>query len=389
MVSIDEKPHIAEGLEGVYFATSDASFIDGTAGKLLYRGYDIHDLAEKATMEETVYLLLYKKLPNRTELAAFSDQLKANRELPAPIIDIIRAVKRAHPMDVLRTAVSALAAFDPETELKPAMQNLQPYLDSVLRKGIRLTSQSTSIVAAHYRITHGLEPIAPSKTLGHAANFLYMLTGKEPSEEEARILDVDFVLHAEHGANASAFAARVAASTWADLHCAMASAIGTLKGPAHGGAAEAVMTMCMEIGSPENVDKYLDDRFARKERIMGFGHRVYKVEDPRARHLRDRARDLSEKKGQPQWFAILQQIEKRMERYHDRGIYVNVDFYAGAIYYLLGIPEEQFVPMFALGRVPGWTLQCIEQYQNNKLLRPLTYYTGPMDVPFVPIDQRS
>ncbi len=389
MQKVEDRPEIVEGLKGVYFATSDSSFIDGDVGKLLYRGYSIHDLAEGASIEEVIHLLLYSKLPNKQELASVDAQLKANRALPAPVIDVIRATKDAHPMDVLRGAISALSAFDEETEVKPQRQDMQPYLDAVLRKGIRLTAQAPAIVAAHYRIKNGLEPLAPRDDLGQAANFIYMLFGREPSEAETHIFDVDFVLHAEHGSNASAFAARVTASTWADLHCAIVSAIGTLKGPAHGGAAESVMEMCMEIGSPDNVDAYLDDRFAKRERIMGFGHRVYKVEDPRARHLRDRARDLGNEKGEPQWFQILQQIEKRMEKYQDRGIYVNVDFYAGAIYYLLGIPEELFVPIFAIGRVPGWVLQCIEQYKNNELLRPLTYYTGPMDVPFVPLEQRS
>lgn len=389
MQSVEERPQIIEGLKGVYFATSEGSFIDGEVGKLLYRGYDIHDLAEHATLEETAYLLLYKKLPNRLELAAFDAQLKANRSLPSPIIDIIRSVKAAHPMDILRTAVSALAAFDPETEVKYQRSNPAPFLEATLRKGIRLTAQAPTIVAALDRIKNGLAPVAPRQDLGHAANFLYMLFDRDPSPAEVRILDVDFVLHAEHGSNASAFAARVAASTIADLHCAITTAIGTLKGPAHGGAAEAVMEMCQEIGSPDNVDRYLDDQLSKGERIMGFGHRVYKVEDPRARHLRERARELGAEKGQPHWFQILQQIEKRMERYQGRGIYVNVDFYAGAIYHLLGISEDLFVPIFAIGRMPGWILQCLEQYEHNELLRPLTYYTGPMDVPYVPLEQRS
>ena len=389
MQRLDERPHIVEGLKGVYFATSEASFIDGEVGKLLYRGYNIHDVAEHSTFEETAYLLLYRKLPTRAELAAFDAELKARRALPEPVVQIIRGVQSAHPMDVLRTAVSALAAFDPETELKPELRNLQPFLDATLRKGIRLTAQAPTIVAAHQRIRSGQEPVPPRNDLSHAANFLYMLSGKQPDPEEARLIDVDFVLHAEHGSNASAFGARVAASTWADLHCAVVSGIGTLKGPAHGGAAEAVMSMCLEIGSPDRVESYLEERLSKGERVMGFGHRVYRAEDPRARHLRERARDLGAKKGEPHWFQMLQLIEKRMERYQSRGIFVNVDFYASAIYHLLGIPDDLFVPIFTMGRVPGWVLQCIEQYAKNELLRPLTYYVGEMDLEYVPIEQRG
>ena len=389
MQQLEDRPQIIQGLKGVYFATSEASFIDGDIGKLLYRGYDIHDISENATFEETAHLLLKGKLPNVAELAGFDAQLKAARALPNEIIEVIRLVQGAHPMDVLRTAMSALAAFDAETELKPEQTDLKPYMDAVLRKGIGLTSRAVTIVAAHHRIRSGQEPVAPSQTLGHAANFLYMLNGVEPDPDEARLIDVDFVLHAEHGSNASAFASRVTASTWADLHCAIVSGIGTLKGPSHGGAAEAVMEMCLDIGTEDRVESYLEDRLNRKERVMGFGHRVYRAEDPRARHLRERARDLGIKKGEPKWFQMLQLIEQRMQRYQDRGIFVNVDFYAGAIYYLLGIPEDLFVPIFAMGRIPGWVLQCLDQYADNDLLRPLTWYTGPMDLTYVPIDQRT
>ncbi len=388
MTTLQDKPQIVEGLKGVYFATSEASFIDGDIGKLLYRGYDIHDVAENATFEETAYLLLYKKLPNKSELTAFDNELKANRALPGPVIDVIRAVKDSHPMDVLRTGLSALSAFDPETEFKPELKNLGPFIESTIRKGVRLTAKAPTIVAAHHRIRSGQEPVEPSKTLSHAENFLYMVFGKEPDPAEARLIDVDFVLHAEHGSNASAFGARVAASTWADVHCAIVAGVATLKGPAHGGAAEAVMTMCNDIGNPENVEAYLEERLGKGERVMGFGHRVYRAEDPRARHLRERARDLGIKKGEPKWFQMLQLIEERMKKYQNRGIFVNVDFYAGAIYHLLGIPDDLFVPIFAMGRVPGWVLQCVEQYNKNDLLRPLTWYTGPMDLKYVPLDQR-
>ncbi len=389
MQKLEEKPVIHDGLKGIYFASSEASFIDGEIGKLLYRGYSIHDLAENSTFEETAYLLLYKKLPTLAELAAFDAELKANRALPEPVIEVIRLVQKSHPMDVMRTAVSALAAFDPETEVKFERGNPQPFLDASLRKGIRMTAQVPSIVAAHQRIRTGQPVVQPRNDLAHGANFLYMLFGKEPTAEEARLVDLDFLLHAEHGSNASSFGARVAASTYADIHCAIVAAIGTLKGPSHGGAAEAVMQMCLEIGDPANVESYLENRLSRGERVMGFGHRVYRAEDPRARHLRQRSRDLGIKKGQPQWFQMLQLIEQKMQKYQSRGIFVNVDFFAGSIYYLLDIPEDMFVPMFAIGRVPGWTLQCLEHYAQYDLLRPLTVYTGPMDVAYVPMDQRK
>ncbi len=389
MQGLQEKPQIITGLKGVYFAESETSFIDGDVGKLLYRGYNIHDLAENITAEEVSYLLLRGKLPTQAELNGFDAELKANRELPPAVLEIIKLTQNAHPMDVLRTAVSALAAFDPDTEVKFEWADPKPFIDATLRKGIRLTAQVPTIIAAHHRIRSGLQPVKPRNDMGQAANFLYMLFGKDPDPEDSKTLDVDFVLHAEHGSNASSFAARVAASTLADLHCAVVSGIGTLKGPSHGGAAEAVMTMTNEIGKPENAAKYVEERLSKKERIMGFGHRVYRAEDPRAQHLRQRAHDLGMRRGHPEWFEILQEVERVMSRYQNRGIYVNVDFYAGAIYQLLNIPEDLYVPIFAMGRVPGWVQQAVEQFENNELLRPLTWYTGPMDVPFVPIEQRS
>ncbi|MBI4497790.1 MAG: citrate (Si)-synthase [Chloroflexi bacterium] len=374
-------PEIQPGLKGVYLATTESSFIDGEVGKLLYRGYNIHDLAERSTFEETAYLLLYGKLPTARELASFTAELTAHRTLPSALFEVIRAVAQAHPMDALRTALSALAAFDPEAK------DTSP--EAALRKGVRLTAQAPTIIAAHHRIREEREPIAPRSDLGHAANFLYMLFGEEHSPEDARTLDVDLILHAEHGANASAFTARVIASTQADLHAAITGAIGALKGPAHGGAAEAVMQMVEEIGSPERATDYIRERLARHEKIMGFGHRVYRAEDPRARHLRDRSRRMAQERGQPHWFQMLQIIEDQMKPYQERGIYVNVDFYAGSIYYLLGIPEDLFISVFAMGRVPGWVLQCIEQYRENVLIRPLLEYTGPLDLPYLPIEQRQ
>jgi len=372
---------IKRGLQGVYIDKSRSSFIDGGLGKLLYRGYSIHDLAEKSTFEETAYLLLYGKLPNRRELDDFDALLRANRSIPDGVMQVIRLVKDAHPMDVLRTAVSALAAYDNEIS--------DNSLDATLRKGIRLTAQAPTIVTAHARINSGEEPIEPNAALNQAANFLYMLFGKEPSSAEARLMEKDFILHAEHGINASAFAARIAASTISDLHSAVVSGIGTLKGPAHGGAAEEVMKMALDIGEEDRAEKYTRDILDSGGRIMGFGHRVYKVEDPRARHLQAECQALGEEKGQPKWFRILTAVAEVMEPYASRGICPNVDFWAGTMYHLMDIPKEIFICIFAMGRIPGWTVQVMEQFSNNILLRPLLLYEGPMDVEYVPIDQRT
>jgi citrate synthase len=257
-----------------------------------------------------------------------------------------------------------------------------------LRKGIRLTAQTPAIVAAHHRIRSGEQPVAPDEVLSLAANFLYTLHGQKPNPEAARAIDVDLILHAEHGSNASAFAARVTASTLADLHSTIVAAIGALKGPRHGGAAEAVMKLAQEIGEPERAEVVIAGKRERGEKIMGFGHRVYRVEDPRARHMRERARELGEKMGQPKWFRILTAIQDAMAPLAERGVNVNVDFWAGAVYYLLGIPEDVFVPMFAIGRMPGWIAQVMEQWQDNTLIRPLLEYEGPRDLEYVPLERR-
>ena len=371
---------LARGLKDVVLDTTESSFIDGEQGILLYRGYNIHDLASKSNFEETSYLLLYGKLPTKSELDAFHKRLVEYRTLPAQVVDVIKLVQNAHPMDVLRTAVSALAAFDPDTEDMSKEANI--------RKSERLISQFPSIVAAHHRVRRGLEPVAPRSDLSHAANFLYMLDGVERSKDAEAAIDLDFLLHAEHGANASAFAARVTASTLSDLHSDIVTAIGTLKGPLHGGAAEAVQEMTEEIGKPENAKEYIRKRLDAKDRIMGFGHRVYRAEDPRARHMREKSKALGEELGHQEWYEILQQVESDMAPYQSRGIFVNVDFYAGSVYALLEIPNDLFVPIFAIGRIPGWCVEVLEQYDNNMLIRPLLKYTGPMDQQYVPIEQR-
>ncbi len=376
-----EEITIHRGLNGVYFDRTKTSFIDGKEGKLLYRGYNIHDLAEQSTFEETAYLLFYGSLPTHAELAAFDAELKSARELPAEVLDVIRSVQGAHPMDVLRTAVSTLSAFDPEVH--------DNSIEATVRKGVRLTSQAATIVMAHHAIRSGKTPVAPSKTLSHAANFLYMLTGEEPSAATARLMDVDFILHAEHGPNASSFTARVIAGTQANLHACIVGAIGALSGPSHGGAAENVMQMAVEIGEPEGAADYVKQLRADGKPVMGFGHRVYKVEDPRAQHLRERVRQLSLEREEPKWYSILEAVVEAMKPYARLGVHVNVDFYAGVIYYLNGFPQDLFVPIFAVGRVPGWTINVVEQFENNVLIRPLAQYTGEMDLPYVPLEQRG
>lgn len=380
-MSEEEKIRIHRGLKGVYFDRSPTSFIDGREGVLLYRGYSIHDLAAHSTFEETAYLLLYGELPTSAELARFDADLKAARVLPEPIFDLIGLVQHAHPMEVLRTAVSALGAFDPEVD-----DNSH---EATIRKGIRLTSQVPAIIGAHHQIRNGRAPIAPSMTLSHAGNFLYMVTGEEPGEDTARLMDLDMVLHAEHGANASAFTARVVTGTDANLHASVTAAIGALSGPAHGGAAENVMKMAQEVGDAANAAAYVKAKRGNREAVMGFGHRVYRAEDPRARHMRDGVERLSKEKGQPHWFEILQALVDAMKPYARHGVNVNVDFYAGVVYYLNGIPEDLFVPIFAVGRTPGWAVQVCEQLDNNILIRPLTEYTGPGERPYVPIEERG
>ena len=372
---------LKRGLKDVYLDRTQASFIDGAEGKLLYRGYNIHDLAEKSTFEEVAYLLLYGSLPTADQLDEIDAELKSNRTIPEEVYSVIELTKDGHPMDVLRTAVSALSSFDPDIEDNSA--------EAVRRKGLRLTSQAATIICAHYRVRQGLQPVAPHESLNHAGNFLYMMRGEVPDADEAKLMDVDFILHAEHGANASSFASRVTASTLADLHAAVVTGIGTLKGPLHGGAAESVMKMAEEIGDPAEAQAYARRVLDGKGRIMGFGHRVYKAEDPRAQHLRDRSKALGEKLGQPQWIQILDALVEAMAPYRARGIHVNVDFFAGSIYHLMGIPEDLFIPIFALGRIPGWTLQVLEQYENNILIRPLLYYEGPMDLEYEPLEARG
>ncbi|ATF17254.1 citrate synthase [Phaeobacter gallaeciensis] len=371
---------INRGLKGIYFERSGVSDIDGAKGELSYRGYSIHDLATHSTFEEVCYLLIHGDLPDADELAGFDAALKAARVLPASVLDIIRATKDGHPMDVLRTAVSALAALEPDSQ--------QVGEDAFVANGIRLISQVPIIIAAHDAIRNGREVVAPDMDLTHAGNWLWMLKGEKPTPEATRLADVDFILHAEHGANASSFAARVTIGTETNLHGGIVTALSTLAGPAHGGAAEDVMKMVHEIGTPDKAAAYVKAKRAAKEAVTGFGHRVYRKEDPRARHMREGVRQLGAEMGAPEWYEILQAVVEAMQPYARHGLNVNVDFYSGVIYQLHGIAMDLYVPIFAIGRMPGWIIQCIEQQRGNILIRPLTLYNGPEPRAYVPLNAR-
>jgi citrate synthase len=372
-------PKSKGGMEGMVAAQTAISYIDGQNGRLFYRGIDIHELAEKSTFEETTALLWYRNLPTKRQLERFDEKFKQNRMVPNEIIAILLDLpKRNTPMGALRTAVSASAAYDPNEGDNSLKANVN--------KSIRLTAAMPTIVAAWDRIRKGLWPVTPSTELSHAANFLYMLTGKVPSEEQARALDVALILHADHGLNASTFASRITASTLSNLHSSITSAIGTLKGPLHGGANEQVMRMLLEIGNLEGVDQYINGMINDKKKIMGFGHRVYKADDPRGYWLRKMSEQAGEASNNTKWFKMSERIREIVQEH--RNLPVNVDFYSASLYYTLGIPIDLFTPIFAISRVAGWTAHVYEQYSNNRLIRPEADYVGPMDVPYVPIDDR-
>ena len=379
----DSQVELKKGFRDVYFDRTTTSLIVGKPGKLLYRGYNVDDLAEHSTFEETSYLLLYGALPTSAQLDSFSSDLKVSRTLLDEVLQIIDLTKATHPMNVLRTAVSVMGLYD-ESEM-----DVTP--EGALAKGVRMTAALPAIVAAHHRLRTGNDPVAPNDDLDHAANFLYMLNGEVPDPRDARLIDKDLVLHAEHGANASTFVARVAASTRADFYAALTAAIATLKGPRHGGAAEGAMRMAEEIGSAENAEKYVNDKLEARERIMGFGHAVYKDVDPRAKHLRAGAKALGEREGQTKWYSIIEAVTKTeaMQRRSRAGLNPNVDLWSGAVYSLLGIPEDLFVPLFAIGRMPGWAAHIAEQLTAREILRPRLLYSGPVDVKYVPIEDRT
>jgi citrate synthase len=367
------------GLRNVVAGESSICSIDGERGVLAYRGIDIHALAEQSTFEEVVFLLHRGRLPNRAELTAFVQDLARERSVPAAAIALLRLFPAAaHPMTSLRTVVSALGALDPDAgdETLPANS----------RKALRLTAQMASLVAAIERVRRGKEVLVPDPSLSHAANFLYMLRGEPPAPAAVRAMDVALILHADHEFNASTFAARVAASTLADMHGAIAAALATLKGPLHGGANEAVMNMLEEIGSPERAEAWVRDALAAKKKIMGFGHAVYRTEDPRATHLRRMSGQLGEAQGDRRWYDLSEKIEGLVRA--QKKLYANVDFYSASVYHTLGIATDLFTPVFAVSRIAGWTAHVLEQLTNNRLIRPESEYTGPRDVTYVPMNQR-
>jgi citrate synthase len=358
------------GLEDIVATSSSICYLDGDRGVLAYCGYDIHDLARHATFEEVCYLLWHRRLPSRAELGDLQSQLAAARPLPEAIVRLIRTLPAGDGMDALRTLTSALGQYDADAADNSAEANY--------RKAVRLTAQIGSLVAALGRVNAGGGPIQPDPALGHAANFLYMLTGERPGGLSIRAFDVALILHADHELNASTFAARVAAATLTDIHSTIVAAIGTLKGPLHGGANADVMRLLLEAGRgapPERAEELVRAKLARKEKIPGFGHRVYRTEDPRATHLRQLSRDLGLRAGQPEWFEMSQRIEALVKA--EKKLNPNVDFYSASTYYALGIPIDLFTPIFAVSRIAGWTAHVLEQYANNRLIRPRAEYVGP------------
>ena len=370
------------GLEDTVATSSAICYLDGDRGALAYCGYDIHELARHATFEEVCFLLWHRRLPTRAELGDLQSQLAAGRPLPEPVLRLLRSLPAGNSMDLLRTLTSALGQYDIEAS------DQSP--DANYRKAVRLTAQIGSLVATMGRVAGGGGPIEPDPVLGHAANFLYMLTGERPGGLETRAFDVALILHADHELNASTFAARVAAATLTDIHSAIVAAIGTLKGPLHGGANADVMRMLLDIGPTAGADKaeeIVRAKLARKEKIPGFGHRVYHTEDPRATHLRQMSRDLGQRTGEPIWFDMSQRIEALVKS--EKKLNANVDFYSASTYHALGIDTDLFTPIFAVSRISGWTAHVLEQYSNNRLIRPRAEYIGP-EYPqrYVPVDAR-
>lgn len=370
------------GLEDVVATTSSICYIDGEQGVLAYRGYDIHDLAKSASFEETCYLLWHATLPSRSQLGDLESELAAARPLPEGVLRLLRTLPAGQGMHALRTLTSALVHSDPDAD------DQSPQVSA--RTAVRLTAQMASLVATYGRVSAGGAPIAPNPALGHAANFLFMLTGERPCTNASRALDVALVLQADHELNASTFAARVAAATLTDLHSAIVAGISALKGPLHGGANVDVMRMLLEIGEDaddEGVESVIRAKLTRKEKIPGFGHRVYRIEDPRAVHLRKMSADLCQRGGHSRWFAMSRQIETMLKR--EKNLNPNVDFYSASTYYMLGIPIDLFTPVFAVSRVAGWTAHVLEQYANNRLMRPRAEYTGrPHPQTYLPLDER-
>jgi len=370
---------VTRGLEGIVATTSTiSSIIDDT---LTYVGYNIDDLAENSTFEEVVYLLWHRKLPTKKELEDLKNQLAENASIPKELIEHFKMypISQVHPMAALRTAISMLGLYDEEADIMNAETNY--------RKAIRLQAKIPTVVTAFARIRKGLEPVEPRKDLGFAANFLYMLTGQEPSEVAIEAFDKALILHADHELNASTFTARVCVATLSDVYSGITAAIGALKGPLHGGANEAVMKMLTEIGSVENVEPYIRKKLENKEKIMGFGHRVYRQGDPRAKHLKKMSEKLTNLVGESHWYEMSTKIEAIMNA--TKPLPPNVDFYSASVYHCLGIDHDLFTPIFAVSRTSGWLAHILEQYENNRLIRPRAEYTGPTKQTYVPIEQRG
>jgi len=370
---------VVRGLEGIVAAETSVSYVDGIHGRLLYQGYDIHDLAGQTTFSEVIFLLWRGRLPTRAEHDAFRSELTAEMRLPSQVLEMLRLTPpNSHPMAVLRTAVSMLANFDPDVE------NMTPAAN--WRKAKRLMAQVPTIIADLHRIRRGLPLVSPDPNFGIGANFLYMLRGAPPNELESEAMRVLMVLHADHELNASTFAARVIASTLSDMHSALAGALGALKGPLHGGANQRVMEMLRDIPDVEMVRSYIAGMLENKKRIMGFGHRVYRTEDPRTQHLRRYSEMLCESTNQGHLHTILRRIEQAVME--AKGIYPNVDFYSATVQHAMGIPPEYFTAVFAASRTAGWIAHIMEQYADNRLIRPMSRYVGGIDRAFAPLDQR-
>ena len=368
------------GLEDVVAADSSICYIDGDRGILSYRGIDIHDLARNSTFEEVCHLLWAGRLPRREELEVTRAAIGRERAIPREILTLLATLARTSaPMDALRTAVSVLADSDPDSRDASEQANR--------RKAVRLTGQFATLVAAFHRLRQGQAVVPPDPGRTHADDFLRMLNGETARSAAVRALDIALVLHADHELNASTFAARVTAATLADMHAAVTAAVATLKGPLHGGANEAVLKLLLEIGSLDRVDEEIRTRLARKQKIMGFGHRVYKTEDPRATHLREMSRQVAESSGETRWYDISRRIEQIVNE--EKKLNANVDFYSASLYSMLGLPPDLFTPIFAVSRISGWTAHILEQYANNRLIRPRAEYTGPpYPQPYVPLEQR-
>ena len=378
-MSDTEKPATAKGLEGVVAATTKLSSVRGLDGELIYRGYNINELAGNATYEEVVHLLHRGKLPNEAELTSLKAELAAARELPGGVVDMIRQLpNNASPMRAIRTVVSALACYEPPEG--------QESLEEQAKRAIKLIAQ-VPVITAYFHLARQDKALPDSDpSLGEAANFLYLIDGKKPIEEKEKTIDMCYILHADHGMNASTFSPRVTIATLSGMYSAITSAIGTLKGPLHGGANEGVIKMLQEIGSLDKVDNFVDDCLKNKKKIMGIGHRVYKVLDPRAPHLQRMAQQLGAKLGETKWLDMSERIAEIMLR--EKNLYPNVDFYSATVYYSLGIPTDLFTPLFAISRTSGWTAHVLEQLADNRLIRPRGVYDGPDDLKFQSISER-